>query len=128
MSDSHTKKIKAKRMRRTRAHRRLRNRVQGSPERPRLAVFKSLRYIYAQVIDDASGRTLAQASSAEAELKKGLKGATGNIEAARKVGESIAERAKAEGVEQVVFDRGGAIYHGKVKALAEGARDKGLVF
>ncbi len=128
MTDSHTKKIKAKRMRRARAHRRLRNRVQGSPERPRLAVFKSLRYIYAQVIDDASGRTLAQASSAEAELQKGLEGSAGNIEAARRVGESIAERAKAEGVEQVVFDRGGAIFHGKVKALAEGARDKGLVF
>ncbi len=128
MSDSHTKKIRAKRMRRERAHLRLRNRIQGSPARPRLAVFKSLRYIYAQVIDDASGRTLAQASSAEPELKKGLEGSTGNVEAARKVGESIAERAKAEGVEQVVFDRGGAIYHGKVKALAEGARDKGLVF
>ena len=128
MSDSHTKKMKAKRMRRERAHRRLRNRIQGSADRPRLAVFKSLRYIYAQVIDDASGRTLAQASSAEAELKKGLSGSTGNVEAARKVGESIAERAKAEGVETVVFDRGGAIYHGKVKALAEGARAKGLVF
>ncbi len=128
MSDSHTKKIRAKRMRRERAHRRLRNRVQGSPERPRLAVFKSLRYIYAQVIDDASGRTLAQASSAEPALKKGLKSSTGNIEAARRVGESIAERAKAEGVESVVFDRGGAVYHGKVKALAEGARAKGLIF
>ena len=128
MTDSHTKKIRAKRMRRERAHRRLRNRIQGSPERPRLAVHKSLRYIYAQVIDDASGRTLAQASSAEPELKKACKGSTGNVEAARLVGESIAERAKAEGVEQVVFDRGGAIYHGKVKALAEGARAKGLVF
>lgn len=128
MSDFHTKKIRAKRMRRERAHRRLRHRIQGSPERPRLAVFKSLRYIYAQVIDDANGRTLAQASSAEPELKKGLKGSTGNVEAARRVGESIAERAKAEGVETVVFDRGGAVYHGKVKALAEGARAKGLVF
>ena len=128
MSDSHTKKIRAKRMRRERAHRRLRNRIQGSPERPRLAVFKSLRYIYAQLIDDLNGRTLAQASSAEAELMKGLKGSAGNVEAARRVGESIAERAKAEGVESVVFDRGGAIYHGKVKAVAEGARAKGLVF
>lgn len=128
MSDSHTKKMKAKRMRRERAHRRLRNRIKGSPERPRLAVFKSLRYIYAQVIDDASGRTLAQASSAEAELKKGLPGSAANVEAARKVGESIAERAKAEGIDTVVFDRGGAIYHGKVKALADGARSKGLVF
>ena len=128
MSDSHSKKLRIKRTRRQRARRRIRNRIQGTPERPRLAVHKSLRYIYAQVIDDASGRTLAQASSAEPELKKGLEGSTGNVEAARKVGESIAERAKSEGVEQVVFDRGGAIYHGKVKALAEGARDKGLVF
>ena len=128
MSDSHGKKIRIKRMRRQRAHARLRNRIQGSSERPRLAVFKSLRYIYAQVIDDSSGRTLAQASSADPEIKKGLKGSTGNVEAARQVGESVAERAKAKGVEKVVFDRGGAIYHGKVKALAEGARDKGLVF
>ncbi len=128
MSDSHTKKIRAKRMRRERAHRRLRNRIEGSPERPRLAVFKSLRYIYAQVIDDLNGRTLAQASSKEPELQKGLKGSTGNVDAARRVGESIAERATAAGVKSVVFDRGGAIYHGKVKALAEGARDKGLVF
>ena len=115
-------------MRRQRAHARLRNRIQGTSERPRLAVFKSLRYIYAQVIDDSSGRTLAQASSADPEIKKGLKGSTGNIEAARQVGESVAERAKEQGVEKVVFDRGGAIYHGKVKALAEGARGKGLVF
>ena len=115
-------------MRRQRAHARLRNRIQGTSERPRLAVFKSLRYIYAQVIDDSSGRTLAQASSSDPEIKKALKGSTGNLEAARRVGESVAERAKEQGVEKVVFDRGGAIYHGKVKALAEGARDKGLVF
>ncbi len=128
MSESHTKKVKAKRQRRARAHARIRNRIQGSPERPRLAVFKSLRYVYAQVIDDLNGRTLAQASSAEAALKKELKGSTGNAEAARRVGESIAERAKAQGIEKVVFDRGGAIYHGKVKAVADGARAKGLVF
>lgn len=128
MSDSHSKKVQIKRMRRLRAHARLRKRIQGSSERPRLAVFKSLRYIYAQVIDDSSGRTVAQASSADPEIKKGLKGSAGNAEAARRVGESVAERAKAQGVEKVVFDRGGAIYHGKVKALAEGARDKGLVF
>jgi len=128
MSDSHSKKVKAKRMRRARAHLRLRKRVAGTPERPRLAVYKSLRYIYAQVIDDQSGRTLAQASSAEADLKQALKGATGNVDAARRVGETIAERAKSEGVGKVVFDRGGAIYHGKVKAVADGARAKGLVF
>lgn len=125
MSDSHAKKIRIKRMRRQRAHLRLRNRIQGSPERPRLAVFKSLRYVYAQVIDDQNGRTVAQASSAEPDLKGE---GTGNIAAARRVGEAIAERAKAQGVEQVVFDRGGSIYHGKVKALADGARAKGLEF
>ena len=125
MSDSHSKKIRVKRMRRHRAHLRLRNRIQGTPERPRLAVFKSLRYVYAQVIDDTSGHTVAQASSAEAELK-GEGG--GNVAAARRVGEALADRAKAKGVERVVFDRGGAIYHGKVKALAEGARAKGLEF
>ena len=128
MSDSHGNKIQIKRMRRQRAHRRLRNRVQGTAGRPRLAVFKSLRYIYAQVIDDQNGKTLAQASSAEPELKKGLEGSTGNVDAARRVGEAIAERAKSQGVEAVVFDRGGAIYHGKVKAVADGARAKGLVF
>ena len=128
MSDSHGNKIQMKRMRRQRAHRRLRNRVQGTPGRPRLAVYKSLRFIYAQVIDDQNGQTLAQASSAEPELKKGLKGSTGNVDAARRVGEAVAERAKSQGVEKVVFDRGGAIYHGKVKAVADGARAKGLVF
>ena len=126
MSDSHSKKIRIKRMRRKRAHLRLRNRVQGTPARPRLAVYKSLRYIYAQVIDDQSGRTLAHASSAEPELKKALKGATGNVDAARRVGEAVAERAKQSGIEKVVFDRGGAIYHGRVKAVAEGARAQGL--
>ncbi len=128
MSDSHSKKIKTKRMRRNRAHLRLRNRVQGTSGRPRLAVFKSLRYIYAQVIDDQTGRTLAQASSAEPELKQGLEGSAGNVDAARRVGETVAERAKSQGLEKVVFDRGGAIYHGKVKAVADGARAKGLVF
>lgn len=128
MSDSHSKKVRIKRMRRTRAHLRLRNRVQGTPERPRLAVFKSSRFIYAQVIDDQNGRTLAQANSAEPELKQGLEGSTGNVDAARKVGEAVAERAKDEGLEKVVFDRGGSIYHGKIKAVADGARAKGLVF
>ena len=128
MSDSHSKKVRIKRMRRTRAHLRLRNRVAGTPERPRLAVYKSLRYIYAQVIDDQNGRTLAQASSAESELKQGLEGSAGNVDAARKVGEAVAERAKDQGLEKVVFDRGGAIYHGKIKAVADGARAKGLVF
>lgn len=128
MSESHSKKIRTKRMRRNRAHLRLRNRVQGTSGRPRLAVYKSLRYIYAQVIDDQTGRTLAQASSAEPELSQSLEGLTGNVEAARRVGEMVAERAKDQGLEKVVFDRGGAIYHGKIKAVADGARAKGLVF
>jgi len=126
MSDSHTKKVRVKRLRHKRAHLRLRNRIQGTPERPRLAVFKSLRYVYAQVIDDLNGLTLAQASSAETDLKG--EGSTGNVEAARRVGEAVAGRAKAQGIERVVFDRGGSIYHGKVKALADGARAKGLEF
>ncbi len=112
--------FKIKRKRRKRAHLRLRNRVEGTSGRPRLSVFKSLRYIYAQVIDDQTGRTLAQASSAETELKQGLKGSTGNVDAARRVGETVAERAKSRGLEKVVFDRGGAIYHGKIKAVADG--------
>ena len=105
----------------------MRNRIQGTPERPRLSVFKSLRYIYAQVIDDANGRTLAQASSREAELGAAA-GSACNVESARRVGEAVAERAKAQGIATVVFDRGGSIYHGKVKAVADGARDKGLEF
>ncbi len=128
MTDSHSKKVRIKRMRRKRAHLRLRNRVQGTPERPRLAVYKSLRYIYAQVIDDQNGRTLVQASSAEPELTQSLEGSAGNVDAARKVGEAVAERAKSQGLDKVVFDRGGAIYHGKIKAVADGARAKGLVF
>lgn len=126
MSDSHTKRIRIKRMRRARAHQRLRNRISGTTERPRLAVFKSLRYIYAQVIDDQTGHTVAAASSTEPDLREGA--GSCNIASARKVGEALADRAKAKGVQQVVFDRGGAIYHGKVKALADGARAKGLEF
>jgi large subunit ribosomal protein L18 len=128
MSEYLSKKTRSKRNRRQRAHRRVRQRIQGTPERPRLAVYRSLRFIYAQVIDDLGGRTLAQASSAEKELQAGLKGSPGSCAAARKVGEAIAERAKAQGVQQVVFDRGGPIYHGKVKSVADGARDKGLSF
>jgi large subunit ribosomal protein L18 len=128
MSEYLSKKTRAKRNRRQRAHRRVRQRIRGTAERPRLAVYRSLRYIYVQVIDDLGGRTLAQASSAEKALQAGLKGSPGSCAAARKVGEAIAERAKAQGVEQVVFDRGGPIYHGKVKSVADGARDKGLSF
>ena len=128
MSNSHTKKVKAKRMRRQRAHKRVRNRVKGTQERPRLAVYKSLRYVYAQVIDDQNGTTLAQANSRETDLQGGLDASAGSKEAAAAVGKLVAERAKDKGVEQVVFDRGGFIYHGKVKAVADAAREAGLKF
>ncbi len=118
----------ARRERRHRAHRRVRSRVSGTGERPRLAVFKSLRYIYAQVIDDTTGATLAQANSGEAELRGKLAGSTKDRKAARLVGEAVGERAKSRGIDRVVFDRGGYIYHGRVREVAEGARAKGLAF
>jgi large subunit ribosomal protein L18 len=120
-------KSKRKRERRERAHKRLRGAVKGTPERPRLAVFKSLKYTYAQLINDLEGRTLAQASSAEKDIQAAAKDGK-RLDAARLVGEAIAERAKKAGVEQVVFDRGGYIYHGRVRQVAEGARKKGLQF
>src|SRR5688500_1839449 len=104
-------------------HTRIRKKVSGTAERPRLAVFRSLNHIYAQVIDDVSGKTLAAASTTE----KDLKGSTGgNIEAAQKVGKTVAERAIAAGVSSVVFDRGGYLYHGRVKALLDATREAGL--
>ena len=104
-------------------HTRIRKKVSGTAERPRLAVFRSLNHIYAQVIDDVSGKTLAAASTTE----KDLKGTTGgNIEAAQKVGKTVAERALAAGVSNVVFDRGGYLYHGRVKALLDATREAGL--
>jgi large subunit ribosomal protein L18 len=106
---------------------RIRQRVQGSPERPRLSVFKSGKHIYAQVIDDGSGRTLAHASSLDEGLRKSSKTKSDRTTATQ-VGKLVAERARAKGVAQVVFDRGGYIYHGKVKALADAAREGGLEF
>ncbi|HEY8562614.1 MAG TPA: 50S ribosomal protein L18 [Pyrinomonadaceae bacterium] len=104
-------------------HTRIRKKVSGTAERPRLAVFRSLNHIYAQVIDDVSGKTLAAASTTE----KDLKGSTGgNIEAAQRVGKTVAERALAAGVSNVVFDRGGYLYHGRVKALLDATREAGL--
>ncbi|GIU82115.1 MAG: 50S ribosomal protein L18 [Acidobacteria bacterium] len=104
-------------------HRRIRKKVHGTAERPRLAVFRSLKHIYAQIIDDESGRTLVAAST----LDKDLRSATGgNIEAAKRVGKAIAEKALAAGITKVVFDRGGYVYHGRVKALIEAAREAGL--
>ncbi len=120
-------RAKRKRDRRQRAHKRVRRSVSGTSERPRLAVFKSLKYTYAQVIDDLKGETMAQASSAEKDVQKAAKDGK-KVDAARLVGETIAERAKKVGVEQVVFDRGGYIYHGRVRQVAEGARKKGLQF
>ena len=101
-----------------------RGKISGTPERPRLCVFRSESNIYAQVIDDVNGNTLVSASSVE----KDFEGNGGNVEAAKKIGSKIAERALAKGIEEVVFDRGGYIYHGRVKALAEAAREGGLKF
>lgn len=117
----------SKDLHRQRVHERVRNRVEGTPERPRLAVYRSLGHIYAQVIDDRSGKTLVSASSIDGQTKKNLKGG-GNIAAAKVIGKTVAERAKAAGVSKVVFDRGGYKYHGRVKALADAAREAGLQF
>jgi large subunit ribosomal protein L18 len=128
MTEHVTKRIRAKRQRRQRAHLRVRSRVRGTPERPRLSVYKSLRYIYAQVIDDTQGVTLVSAWSAEPSVRGELGKSTSSAEAAKLVGSLVAERARERGIEKVVFDRGGYIYHGNVKALAEAAREKGLQF
>jgi large subunit ribosomal protein L18 len=112
---------------RKRVHARVRIKVSGTPERPRLCVYRSLGHIYAQVIDDRSGKTLVSASSVDSETKKNLKRG-GNIAAAKVIGKAVAERAKAAGVSKVVFDRGGYKYHGRVKALADAAREAGLQF
>ena len=109
---------------RLKRHVRVRGKVSGTPERPRLNVFRSNANIYAQIIDDVNGVTLVSANT----LEKEFEGATGNCEAAKKVGAVLAERAKAKGIEVVVFDRGGYIFHGRVAALAEGARENGLKF
>jgi large subunit ribosomal protein L18 len=112
---------------RRRIRHRVRRQIQGTAARPRLAVFRSLRHIYVQAIDDESGATLAQASTRDSQLR-GEAGGGGNRDAAQKVGQAIAERLKSAGVETVVFDRGGFLYHGRVKALAEAAREGGLKF
>ena len=108
---------------RTAIHSRIRRKVKGNTERPRLAIYRSLNHIYAQVIDDLHGQTLVSASSTEKDLR-GNSG--GNLDAARRVGQVIAERALAKGIEQVVFDRGGYLYHGRIKALTDAARAAGL--
>lgn len=108
---------------RTAIHSRIRRKVKGNTERPRLAIYRSLNHIYAQVIDDRLGQTLVSASSTEKDLRSGT---GGNLDAARRIGQVIAERAIAKGIEQVVFDRGGYLYHGRVKALTDAARAAGL--
>lgn len=110
-----------------RRHQRIRNKVSGTPERPRLAVFRSNRHIYAQVIDDVAQHTLAAASTLEPDLRQEL-ASSATCEASAAVGKLVAERALAKGIAQVVFDRGGNLYHGRVKALAEAAREVGLNF
>src|SRR5882672_105904 len=111
---------------RVRIHTRIRKKVQGSTERPRLSVYRSLNHVYVQVIDDLKGATLVAASTAEG--KKGERKTGGNLAAAKALGKIVAERAQAKGIKQVVFDRGGYIYHGRVKALADAAREAGLQF
>ena len=106
---------------------RVRKKVFGTPERPRLSVYRSLKHIYAQVIDDTTGKTLAAASSLDEEIKKKQKSG-GNKDSALKVGQLVAERAKNSKIKKVVFDRGGRIFHGCIKAVADGAREKGLEF
>jgi large subunit ribosomal protein L18 len=112
---------------RTKRHRRLRKRISGTQDSPRLAVARSLKHIYAQLIDDQTGTTLAFASSLDPEIKSQAKNGS-NIESARLVGKLIARRAQEKGIKRVVFDRGGNLYHGRVAALAEGARESGLEF
>jgi large subunit ribosomal protein L18 len=118
-STQHKTRLKSRR------HARIRAKVSGTAERPRLAVFRSNRHIVAQVIDDSIGHTIAAASTVEASIRGG---ATGNVEAAKAIGALVAERAKDKGVTAVVFDRGGSTYHGRVAALAEAARAAGLEF
>lgn len=112
---------------RSKIHLRIRRKLSGTGNRPRLCVFRSLAHIYAQVVDDLAGKTLVAASSVESAVCSD-KNKAGNIAAAKMVGKAIAERAKAKGIEAVVFDRGGYLYHGRVKALAEAAREGGLKF
>ena len=117
----------SKNQKRGHVHERIRKKMQGTEERPRLNVYRSLNHIYVQVVDDLNGKTLVSASSAEGKKKEDRR-TGGNVAAAKTVGKTIAERAKAKGVSKVVFDRGGYLYHGRVKALAEAAREAGLQF
>ncbi len=119
--------VPSRNLRRKRIHLRFRSRIRGRVQVPRLSVYRSLNHIYVQVVDDALGRTVVAASSRDKEVRKTLKNG-GNVAAAKVVGKVLAERAKAAGISRVVFDRGGYAYHGRVKALAEAAREGGLQF
>jgi large subunit ribosomal protein L18 len=123
-------RIKTKKDRRHRIALRIRKRVHGTAERPRLSVFRSVEHIYVQAIDDATGRTLASASSTEAATKGAFAAGTtgGNLKGAQQIGAAIAERLQGKGIKQVVFDRSGFLYHGRVRAVAEAARKAGLEF
>jgi len=116
-----------KKLARTKRKKRVRSHVKGTSERPRLNVFRSLKHIYAQAIEDTTGKTLASASTKSPELKGSLR-YPGNVEAAKKVGELIAKKCLEKGIQKVVFDRSGYLYHGRIKALAEAARASGLIF
>ena len=111
---------------RRRVHQRIRQRMSGSGERPRLNIYRSLNHIYAQVIDDGTGKTIASASTVQG--KKGSRKTGGNVATAKEIGKAIAQRAQEKGVKKVVFDRGGYLYHGRIKALADAAREAGLEF
>ena len=123
-------KIRTKKDRIQRIRLRQRKRIHGTAERPRLAVYRSVAHIYAQVIDDMAGRTVAAAASTEPGLKSTFAGATrgGNVEGAKALGRTIAERLIAKGIKRVVFDRGGFLYHGRIRAIADAAREAGLEF
>ena len=117
----------SKNVTRRRVHDRIRKKLLGTSQRPRLNVYRSLNHIYVQVIDDVDGKTIAQASTVEGR-KKGQRSTGGNVASAKEIGKRIAERAKEKGITKVVFDRGGYLYHGRIKALADAAREAGLQF
>ncbi len=127
MTDLRKKQI-GREARHRRAHLRIRQTVKGSEVRPRLAIHKSAKYVYAQVINDAMGQTMVAASSQEPEIRAKISGSGASREAAKLVGAMVAERALEKGIKNVVFDRGGFVYHGKIKDLADAAREKGLEF
>jgi large subunit ribosomal protein L18 len=120
--------IKDKKANRLKRKRRVRKKIEGSSERPRLTVFKTARHIYAQIIDDSKGITLLSASTISKDIKSKAKGIGGNIKGAKLIGETLGKKGKQKGVEEIVFDRNGFLYHGRIKALADAARENGLKF